>query len=321
MFLCVSLNPAIDKRLHLEGLQRGSVNRAREAVAAPGGKAAHVAMVLRALGAAPVWLGFAGGATGKELTQGLAELSIQVELVPISGSIRVNLEIIEDDGTVTEILEPGPGVTKAELRQLHEQLITVLDALAPKAATVIFSGSLPKGAPCDCYAALTKAVHQRGGRVFLDTSGEALRNAVDARPDFVKPNQSEAESLSGSSIREPESAASVLQNLMRAGVAGGAISLGADGLVSAWKGSSEVLWARAPRQESRFSVGSGDASLAGFAFAAERGFGPVESVRLAAACGAANCLAERPGLARACDIERLRGHVEVDVVASRESRS
>ena len=78
MFLCVSLNPAIDKRLRLERLRVGDVNRATNACPAPGGKAAHVAMVLRTLGADPVWLGFAGGATGKQLVDGLQELSIRV---------------------------------------------------------------------------------------------------------------------------------------------------------------------------------------------------------------------------------------------------
>ena len=64
MFLCVSLNPAVDKRLRLERLQVGGVNRVNEAIPAPGGKAAHVAMTLKTLGADPLWLGFAGGATG-----------------------------------------------------------------------------------------------------------------------------------------------------------------------------------------------------------------------------------------------------------------
>ena len=71
MFLCVSLNPAMDKRLRLERLRLGDVNRATEDAPAPGGKAAHVAMVLKTLGADPVWLGFAGGATGKALIDGL----------------------------------------------------------------------------------------------------------------------------------------------------------------------------------------------------------------------------------------------------------
>lgn len=313
MFLCVSLNPAIDKRLHVERLRPGSLNRVRETVAAPGGKAAHVAMVLRTLGADPVWLGFAGGTTGNALAEGLVDLSIRAEVVPIADSTRENLEIIEDDGTVTEVLEPGPSVTHSEWQRLQACMEDALNRLK-EPAIVILSGSLPAGVPCDCYSALTALVHRCRGRAFVDSSGEPLRQAVNASPEFVKPNLKEAEWLSGSTIRGRESAADVLKAVLRAGAAAGAISLGEDGIVSASKAGNHVLWARAPQQDSRFSVGSGDAALAGFAFAAERGLSASEAVRLAAACGAANCLADGPGRAKASDIERLNQQVEIEVL-------
>ena len=95
MFLCVSLNPAIDKRLRLERLQHGRVNRASQVTPAAGGKAAHVAMVLRTLGADPLWLGFAGGPTGAALVEGLKAMSIRAEAVATANATRMNLEILE----------------------------------------------------------------------------------------------------------------------------------------------------------------------------------------------------------------------------------
>ena len=53
MFLCVSANPAIDKRLLVSELRLSAVNRVLDAIPEPGGKAAHVAMALRGLGARP----------------------------------------------------------------------------------------------------------------------------------------------------------------------------------------------------------------------------------------------------------------------------
>ena len=64
-------------------------------------------MVLRALGADPLWLGFSGGPNGDSLLQGLRALSIRAEGVPTAAETRMNLEILEENGTVTEILEPG----------------------------------------------------------------------------------------------------------------------------------------------------------------------------------------------------------------------
>jgi len=68
MFLCVSPNPAIDKRLTLTVLERARVNRARAVQNFPGGKSTHVAMVLRTLGGSPRWIGPCGGASGQALT-------------------------------------------------------------------------------------------------------------------------------------------------------------------------------------------------------------------------------------------------------------
>src|SRR5215467_7792463 len=107
MFICVSLNPAIDKRLVLDRLSPGQIHRVRSMYAHAGGKSAHVAMALRALGERPHWVGPSGGATGRDLVGGLEALGIQVHTFPVSKAIRTNLEILENDGRVTEILEPG----------------------------------------------------------------------------------------------------------------------------------------------------------------------------------------------------------------------
>src|SRR5580693_957901 len=162
-FICVSLNPAIDKRLRLDALRPGRVNRAVEAIPAPGGKAAHVAMVLRALGADPLWLGFSGGPNGDALLQGLRALSIRAEGVPTAAETRMNLEILEENGTVTEILEPGARVSSAEREAFLRAFETALE-LNPN-AIVVMSGSLPPGLPQDEFATLVKLSHQRGARV------------------------------------------------------------------------------------------------------------------------------------------------------------
>jgi len=313
VFLCVSLNPAIDKRVRLERLQRGRVNRALEVTPAPGGKAAHVAMVLRTLGADPLWLGFAGGPAGTALIEGLNAMSIRAEAVETANATRVNLEILEDDGTVTEILEPGPPVMREELERLQIAFEQVLRRATGK-TTAILSGSLPPGVPEDYYATLIGLGHEHGCRLIVDTSGEPLRLALKANPDFVKPNQQEAEWLSGCVIEGPRSAENALKHILSAGARAGAISLGADGLI--WRSTNEekAFFAKVPQLAVRSSVGSGDATLAGFAFADHQGLEPAEALRLAAACGTANCLAEGPGRARADDIARLKKEIRVQIV-------
>src|SRR2546425_8445690 len=104
-FFCVSLNPAIDTRLIVNGFVPGRVNRVHEVYRTPGGKAAHVAMSLKALGAAPTWIGFSGGATGSELLAGLRLLGIETMPVSTSQASRFNMEMLAKGGEVTEILE------------------------------------------------------------------------------------------------------------------------------------------------------------------------------------------------------------------------
>jgi 1-phosphofructokinase family hexose kinase len=313
MFLCVSLNPAVDKRLQLKRLRPGNVNRAIQVSPAPGGKAAHVAMVLRTLGADPLWLGFAGGSTGAQLIEGLRGISIRVEAIPAIGCTRTNLEIIEEDGSVTEILEPGQRIAPGELRQLEETMTSLLSG-ATEQPTVIFSGSLPAGVPLDYYRTLTELAHKHASRVFLDTSGDPFRFALTGEPEFIKPNREEAESWSGRSIDGPSSAKEIIGAMLKAGAAAGAISLGSAGLI--WCSENEqALFADVPKLPVRSCVGSGDATLAGFAFAAKQQLPPAEAVRLAVACGSANCLADGPGRARAEDIVSLKGRIRVESLA------
>ena len=311
-FICVSLNPAIDKRLRLDTLKTGRVNRAVEAIPAPGGKSAHVAMVLRALGADPLWLGFSGGPNGEALLQGLRALSIRAEGVPTAAETRMNLEILEENGTVTEILEPGARVTPAERESLLRAFETALE-LSPN-AIVVMSGSLPPGLLKDEFATLVKIGRRHDARVFLDTSGEPLKLGLQQRPDFAKPNQEEAERLIGRTIDGAASAASALKSLVREGPQSAAISLGANGLVWLGADSTEAFLAVPPKLEAASAVGSGDATIAGFAFAASQNLDPADTLRLAVACGAANVLADLPGRVRLHDVERLRDQVQIQAL-------
>jgi 1-phosphofructokinase len=105
MFLCVSPNPAIDKRLTLPSLVRGEIHRSRTVQSLPGGKATHVAMVLHGLGDVTHWIGLCGGAAGAELVSGLRALGIKPSPFATLAETRTNLEIIDDQGAVTEIRE------------------------------------------------------------------------------------------------------------------------------------------------------------------------------------------------------------------------
>jgi 1-phosphofructokinase family hexose kinase len=319
MLVCVSANPAIDRRLRLETIAVGEVNRALSAQPFPGGKAAHVAMVAKALGLDVMWIGFLGGATGEECESGLSACGVPLTVVRTQTATRANLEIISSDGRITEILEPGGAVTDGEVERLFATCRDIF-AESPQGTQVALSGSLPPGAPADLYAELIRIAHLYGCRVLLDTSGEALRLGLEAAPDFVKPNRDEASAFAGYPIPDAHAAAEVAQRFFAAQAQSVAISLGANGIVWQKSAESDSLISHLPAIDGCSSVGCGDAALAGFAVAHERGLADEEALGLAAACGAANCLADAPGQIDCRDVFRLAEEVEVQRFHSGYSR-
>ena len=310
-FWCVSANPAIDKRMRVPKLMPGRVNRASEVRAEPGGKAAHVAMVLRTLGADPLWLGFAGGSTGEKLLSGLRDIGIRVQPMMVSQETRTNLEIIGDDGGVTEILEPGMPIAAKDWEGFFEACEKAFSG-ETRPGMVIASGSLPSGAESSIYARLTELAHQCGHKMFLDTSGEPMRAALSAAPDFIKPNREEAEWLIGEEIGDRQSWKNAVSQLIQRGARSAVVSLGHDGFVWQRGTGQETYYAKAPRDTVKSSVGSGDATVAAFAFAEASGFDAEKTLRLAAACGAANCLADAPGRASEADVRELELRVHIE---------
>jgi len=309
-FWCVSANPAIDKRVRVSALTPGRVNRIREVHAEPGGKAAHVAMVLRALGAYPLWLGFAGGSTGEQLLTGLQALAIGTLPIRVNADTRVNLEIIDNQGDVTELLEPGAQVAEHDWQSFFEACENLLSD-EKRSGTVIASGSLPPDADPAFYGKLTELAHRLGHKMFLDTGGESLRIALNAGPDFVKPNREEAEDLLGATIGDCKSAAEAVHRFIQLGARSAVVSLGQEGFVWLAASGGSTYWARPASVKVTSSVGCGDATVAAFAYAMSAGFSVEHTLRLAAACGAANCLAECPGRVRDTDVRALEAKVSI----------
>jgi 1-phosphofructokinase family hexose kinase len=310
-FWCVSANPAIDKRMRVSTLIPGRVNRVSETRAAPGGKAAHVAMVLRTLGADPLWIGFAGGLTGTQLLDGLQTLDIRVLPVKANVDTRTNLEIIDEQGGVTELLEPGLPIDEQQWK-IFLDTCRELFSQQQCPGIVIASGSLPTDADPAFYAKLTALAHQRGRKIFLDTSGEPLRLALSARPDFIKPNREEAEWLIGEEIGDPHSWKKAANRLIQLGARSAIVSLGEDGFVWQVGAGQETYHAKSSTVTVTSGVGCGDATVAAFAYAMAAGLSVEQTLRLAGACGAANCLADSPGRLHDADIKALEPLVHIE---------
>ena len=308
--VCVSANPAIDRRLRLDAFEVGRINRAKRAEAFAGGKAAHVAMAARALGARTVWLGFLGGATGDQFLRQLRKFKIEIACVRTGGATRMNLELLENSGRITEVLEPGEPLDKTEMRDMVQTLAMNLQRRW-RGAVVVISGSLPYGAPSKFYPLLIAASRKAGSPVFLDTSGDALQASLAFGPAFVKPNRQEAEQFLGRRLRGQAGILKAARELIDRGAKSAAISLGSEGLVWIEDENVQAWFARPPHVKPISTVGSGDATVAGFAVAAAKRMSGEAAIRLAVACGAASCLAEFPAAISSGDVRALMQRIDV----------
>ncbi len=310
MIVCVSANPALDRRVRLQSFAVGQVNRTLSVEVLPGGKAAHVAMAARSLGAKTAWIAFLGGAIGEQCALELSQRDIEVAAIHTQAPTRVNLEMIDDSGQTTELLEPGGA---PDLREREEMLGVLEKHLSGdwKQALVVISGSLSAGMPPDFYSQIIRRAHSAGAQVFLDTSGEALLANLGARPDFVKPNRAETEALLGRPVENFAAAQRAAAELIARGARSAAITLGAEGLfwLESHQGPSWI--ASPPRMHSTSTVGCGDVTLAGFAYASQQSWHGERAVRFATACGAANCLAAQEGRIDGKDVEALLSKVIV----------
>lgn len=310
LILCVSANPGMDRRLHIQSLMLGGINRVASAQGFAGGKAAHVAMAAQALMAKTVWIAFLGGAIGEECATQMESLGVRVVSVPTAAPTRVNLEIIEASGEITEILEPGGEPASGES---HEFLLTCCKALenAGPRAVLVISGRLPSGVAPSLYATLIEAAQSAGIQSFVDSSGEALRVSVEAKPRFVKTNRAEAEELIGKPLRTMQEGEAAAREIIQRGAASAAITLGDEGLIWVESKNGPTWKAQPPRLKVISTVGCGDATMAGFARAASQGIRGDEAIRLAAACGAANCSAHAPGRIELATVRALLPQIEV----------
>jgi 1-phosphofructokinase family hexose kinase len=268
-------------------------------------------MALKSLGEHPVWLGFLGGAVGDYCEEQLRVLGIGVVAIKTFAATRVNVELTENSGPVTEVLGPGNAPEPAACQEMLQILAERLTSKW-KGAIVVLSGSLPAGMPAEFYAEVTRVAHERGSKVFLDSSGTALSSGISATPDFLKINRDEAEALLAKSIDDVKSAILSARSLLDWGVQSAAITMGAAGVVWISREHQAALIGRGPHLNPTSTVGCGDATLAGFIYGSAQGLTPEELVKLAIACGAANCMANFPGMISASVVEKLKPEIVVE---------
>jgi 1-phosphofructokinase len=258
MIVTVTPNPSLDRTVEIDALVRGEVHRARRASVEAGGKGVNISRALAANGIPTLAVLPSGGFEGAQLTGLLAAPGVEIVLVRIAGAVRANISIVEPDGTVTKINEPGPELTADELDALSHATLRA----AAGAEWLAASGSLPPGTPPGFYARLIELLAPTACRIAVDSSGEPLLRVLPLRPDVVKPNREELAEAVGGSVATLGDAVDAAGRLQEKGPRAVLASLGADGAILV--DASGALHGEARVESPLSAVGAGDSLLAGF---------------------------------------------------------
>ena len=308
-FLCLCMSPAIDATVTLPSAPKGEGEIFKDVAEEEnvGGKTVNVARWLALRGASVVCGGLLGEDNDRPFAKELAKYGIEDRFVRVQGATRRNEMIVWPGGSVKlnraafpklvngtsgtkgtdgTAAASGTFVETGTVDALMDNVSSRLSGssqMSRAAGVAILSGSLPPAITKDFYARAIAAFKAKGCRTVLDASGEAMRLALEAGPDLIKPNAEECEPLVGFVPKSPEEFARATEMLRRKA----AHVIISDGGAGAWFDGEFVA---APKVDVVDTTAAGDTLLAEYCW---RVFGVGESAaeagRWAVAAGSAAC--------------------------------
>ena len=278
--LTLTLNPALDLTVELPRLEAGQVNRSDEMHTHAAGKGVNVAQVLADLGHQLTVSGFLGEDNLQAFETLFAKRGFVDAFIRVPGETRSNIKVAEHDGRITDINGPGPVVHAAAQQALLERMVQI----APGHDAVVVAGSLPRGVTAQWLRELIERLNGLGLKVALDSSGEALRAAIEARPWLIKPNTEELADALDCDVVSHAAEAQAAACLHAKGIEHVVISHGADGVN--WFSVGSALHATPPKVSVASTVGAGDSLLAGMLHGLLSAETPEQTLRSATAIAA-----------------------------------
>ena len=281
MIITLTPNPSIDRTIGVPELQPGEVNRATTSRIDPGGKGVNVSRALSANGVDTIAVLPLGGPEGHLMSELLDAAGVRHQGVTVPGTLRMNIAIVEPDGTTTKVNEPGPALGPEHT----DALLSGVAANAAPGAWVVGCGSLPPGADPNLLADLITRARALGAKVAVDSSGAPMAAAIAAKPDLIKPNHEELEELVGRGLPTLGEVVKAAQEVVGSGIETVVVSLGGDGAVLV--NGDTAIHAVASISNPLSTVGAGDCLLAGLLAAFSRQATPEQALEEGVRWGAA----------------------------------
>lgn len=310
-FLCVCLNPTLQKTLQFDLWQRDQVNRTATYSLDASGKGVNVCRVLTQLGKNAIHITQLGGQL-RDLFINLCEKDhVPVKWAESGSEIRFCYTLLDqNDHSVTEFVEESEPVgpdTEQRVLELFQKEIQDIYETCSRQPTLIISGTKAQGFSGHIIPFMTKLAAARNFRIILDIKGKDLEGSLSYRPNIIKPNLLEfcttylpEVDVRRIQVDEP------YQESMRDFVVAQARRLASDyGCAVIVSRGSKPLWVIEGDEYYEVplepvvpvnTTGSGDAFTAGLASALDDGLSLRAAIQAGIRCGALNASMFRPGV-------------------------
>ena len=191
-FLCVCLNPTLQKTLLFTSWHRNLVNRTGNFRLDASGKGVNVARVLTQLGKEALHLTQLGGQFRDLFINLCTKDGLPLVWAESSSEIRFCYTLLDQgDHSVTELVEESEPVgegTEAAITERFEKEVHTISQSAKKQPSLIISGTKAPGYSNSVIPHMVSRAQTLGFRIILDIKGWDLQNSLPYGPHVIKPN-------------------------------------------------------------------------------------------------------------------------------------
>jgi 6-phosphofructokinase 2 len=280
----LTMSPAVDMFASSERFYNDSKTRCQINHRAPGGGGINVARNLRRLGLDVLAIFPAGGHHGDLLQQLLLDDGLPFQCISIINETTQNIALSEDcSGKALHLVFPGAVLQAVE----WQACVDAIDALSPPPQILVISGSLPAPIPLTFFADVIHRCHQRGIQVVVDTSGPALRHALEAGVFFVKLNREDFSALGYAGPDTPQDRLIAMKKMVEDGWAEHLVlTLGPNGALLASR-EGELMHVTPPPVTVVSHAGAGDSFVSVMTCKLYQGYCVADAFRYGVAAAAA----------------------------------
>lgn len=302
----ITVNPAVDQTVSVDHFQTGAVNRSKAMRFDAGGKGVNVASFLADFGLEVAVTGFLGEENADVFERHFQPKGIEDRFIRVPGETRINIKIMDEaNQETTDVNTPGQVPGEYAISRFYQQV----EEMTGSCDCFILSGNLQAGLPASFYADLIRFLKSKNCSVVLDTSGDALAEAIQAGANIIKPNIHELGALMNRDFKNLAEVHASAVSLINDETSIVVVSMGGEGALFVEQDGSFI--ARPPAVTVKSTVGAGDALVAGLVAGLSQKLRLQECARLATAFSLSAVTRLGRDLPAKETIENFREQVEI----------